>query len=107
MFWSEQDRTVCGLAGGFLDGDFERALALRERHGEELALLAGDEQASDPKVVDPVTHVAPQSRLVEREVALAERRIGGGKNAAHMRAGIVLCLVLAVFHRRSLASVRG
>ncbi len=75
-FWSEPDRIVCALGRPrLLDRDLECALALVERHREELALLAGDEQAVDREIVDPMADVAPQAGLVDGEVARPERRV--------------------------------
>ena len=51
-----------------VDRDLERALALRDRHREELALLAGDEHAVDAEIVDPVPQVAAEALLVDRQV---------------------------------------
>ena len=56
MFWSEQDMMV-PLGRRALDRDLEDALALRERHREELALLAADEQPVDPEIADPMAQV--------------------------------------------------
>ena len=69
MFWSEHDRIVrlAAAAARLLDGDLEGALALGDRHREELALLAGDEQAVDGQIVDPVADVAAQPGLVDGE----------------------------------------
>ena len=87
------------LAGRLLDRDVEQTLALGQRQRKELALFAGDEQTVNRKIVDPVPHVCAQAGLVERKIARPKRRIGGGEDAAHVHAGVVLGLVLAVFHR--------
>ena len=46
-----------GLAVALFHRNFEVALALVEAHRKELALLAGDEQALDVEVIDPVANI--------------------------------------------------
>ena len=85
-----------GLAD-LIDHDLHRALALGNRHREELALLAGDEHAVDAEIVHPVPQVAPEARLVDREV-LRKRHQGGGPDALHMGAGIFLGFSFGIHH---------
>src|SRR5688500_20083992 len=77
------------------------ALALLERHGVELALLAVDKEARDAELAGPVAQVAAPARLVEAEIGL-ERRKGGGPDAAQMLARIGLGVLAAIMHAASL-----
>ena len=52
------DRARGGISGR-VDRDLEHALALFHRHREKLALLAGDEEAVDCEVFDPMADVRP------------------------------------------------
>ena len=102
MFWSEHDMMV-PVAADLVDRDLERALALGDRHREELALLAADEHAVDAEIVDPVAQVAAQAGLVDGEVG-RKRRQRGRPDALEVRAGVVLGVASAVFH--GVASLR-
>src|SRR5262245_10107710 len=86
------------MAAQLLDRYVEAALALGDRHGEELALLAADENAVDAEIVDPVAQVPAQARLVERQVG-RKRRQRGRPNALEMLAGIILRVASVVVHR--------
>src|SRR5262245_27555334 len=86
------------MAAQLLDRYVEAALALGDRHGEELALLAADENAVDAEIVDPVAQVPAQARLVDRQVG-RKRRQRRRPNALEMLAGVILGLASAVVHR--------
>src|SRR5262249_27998517 len=81
-----------------LDRSVEAWLALGDRHGEELALLAADENAVDAEIVDPVAQVPAQTRLIDRQVG-RKRRQRRRPNALEMLAGVILGLASAVVHR--------
>ena len=55
------------LSPSLFDRDLKRALSFGDRHREELALLAGDEQAVDAQIVDPVAQIAAEPGLVDRQ----------------------------------------
>ena len=80
-----------------VDHDLHRALALGDRHREELALLAGDEHAVDAEIVDPVPQVATEALLVDREV-LRKRHERGRPDALHMGAGVFLGFFSGIGH---------
>jgi hypothetical protein len=61
-------------AAGLLDRDLAEPLALGHGQGEELALLAGHEEAVDREVVDPVAQVGPEARLVDPAVGVERRQ---------------------------------
>ncbi|MCX6502836.1 MAG: hypothetical protein NT132_10635, partial [Microbacterium sp.] len=60
-----QDRACTGA--DLIDGDVEGPLALIQRHREELALLAVDEEPADFETVNPVADVAAEAALIERQ----------------------------------------
>src|SRR5262249_44115898 len=91
---ARQDRA---MAAQLLDRYVKAALALGDRHGEELALLAADENAVDAEIVDPVAQVPAQARLVDRQVG-RKRRQRRRPNALEMLAGVILRLASAVVH---------
>lgn len=49
------------MARSFLDGDLEASFALCQRHGEELSLLAGDEQSTQSQRVRPMAKIATEA----------------------------------------------
>ena len=81
----------------FVHRNFEVPFALLQRHGEKLSLLAGNEQAPNVQIVDPVSNVRPQPRLVQREIVV-ERVQCGSPDAAHIFPRVILRIVLGVFH---------
>ncbi len=91
-----------GAAADLVDHDLERALALGNRHREELALLAGDEHAVDAEIVDPMPQVPAQALLVDRKVR-GKRHQGSSPDALHVGAGVFLGFGAAVFHGFSFA----
>ena len=84
-----------GLAAALVHGNFEVALAFVETHGEELSLLARDEQPLDVEVVNPVPDIRAQASFVQRQVVI-ERVQSRGPYAAHVFARIVLGIELRV-----------
>ena len=80
-----------------LDRELEAPLALLQRHREELALLAGDEQPVDLQVVEPVADVLAKAVLVHGE-GIGERGERCCPDALHMGAGIGLGVLPGVFH---------
>ena len=82
-----------------LDRDLEGALALRHRHREELALLAGDEHAVDAEIVLPMIEIAGESPSRRS----CKSCVNGVSAAAHTPfmcfARIGLRVFPAVFHR--------
>ncbi len=78
------------IAVTLVDGNLEIALALIEAHREELALLAGDEQALDVEIVYPVPDVRAQAGLIERQV-FVEGVQCRRPDATHILAGVVFC----------------
>src|SRR5262250_2703180 len=91
---ARQDRA---MAAQLFDRYVEAALALGDRHGEELALLAADENAVDAEIVDPVAQGPAQARLVDRQVG-RKRRQRRRPNALEMLAGIILRIASSVVH---------
>ena len=81
----------------FINRDLEGALALGQRHREELALLAADEQAVDAELAGPVPDIAAEAGLVDRKIG-RERGQRRGPDALHMLARIGLCVFPIVFH---------
>ncbi len=65
--------------------DLEGALALRHRHREELALLAGNEYAVNTEILVPVRQVAGEALLVDLIVG-RERRQRRRPDTLHVRA---------------------
>ena len=89
-----------GLGADLVDHDLHRALALGNRHREELALLAGDENAVDAELVDPMPQVPAEPLLVDRKV-LGIGHQGGGPDALEVGAGVVLGFRTEIFHGKS------
>lgn len=86
-----------GPARAGIHRQFEAALALLQRHGEELALLAGYEEAVDAEIVDPVVDVAAKAVLIDCEILL-ERHEPGSPDALHGLPRIGLGVFFRVLH---------
>ncbi len=69
------------------DRDLQATLAFLDRHREELALLAGDEQAVDAEFLRPMRDVATEADLVDRQIGL-ERHQGGGPDSRQVLARV-------------------
>ncbi len=69
------------------DRHFHQALALGNRHGKELGLLARDEQATQLKVLDPVVQIFAVGFFVDAQVVVKRGQVGG-PNAHQVFTGV-------------------
>ena len=92
MFWSEQEAITPGLFANLVDRDLDQALALGDRHREELALLAADEHSVDAELVDPMAQIPAKTSLVDRQV-VGEWYQRGRPDALHVSARVLLGLL--------------
>ena len=84
------------IAGGF-HRQLKRTLAFLQRHREELALLARDEEPFDPQLLGPVADVLSKAVLIEAMI-LGKRHQGSCPDAVHVGPSVGLCVASAVAH---------
>ena len=86
-----------GFVAAFIHRNFEVPFALLQRHGEKLSLLARNEQALNVQIVDPVTNIRAQPRLIQQEIVI-KRIQCRSPDPAHMFPRVILRILLGVFH---------